>query len=77
MFLLLAGACASISAPYFLDGRPQPVDMPLQLGTKVVDTLVENECFYQQFHLFIISSYLNVVNYPTPKAIVVCGKRKT
>ena len=55
---------------------PQPVDMPLQSGTKLVDTLVENECFYQQFHLFIISTYLNVVNYPTPKAMLFVVKER-
>ena len=40
VYCQLGGACAAISAPYFWMGGPQPVDMPLQSETKIVDTLV-------------------------------------
>ena len=34
----------------------------LQSGTKVVDTIVSNGCFYQSFNSFIISCLLNAAN---------------
>ena len=37
-----------------------------QSGTKEVDTLVENGCFYQTFNSFIIPSLLNAVSPLTP-----------
>ena len=40
VYCQLGGACAAISASYFWMGGPQPVDMPLQSETKIVDTLV-------------------------------------
>ena len=42
----------------------------LQSGTQVVDTLVQNGCFYQQFHSSIISFLLNAVNPLTPKSML-------
>ena len=49
----------------------------LQSGTKVVDTLVWNGCFYQTFSSFIISFLLNIVNPLSPRINVVWSKRKT
>ena len=49
------------------------VQVNLQSETKVVDTLVWSECFYQHFHTFIISFYLNAINPPPhPRINVVC-----
>lgn len=44
--------------------------------TKVVDTLVLNECFYKQLHSFIFSLYLNAVNPPTPKSMLFVAKER-
>ena len=49
----------------------------LQSGTKVVDTVVWNGCFYQQFHLLIILFYLICHTSPHPPINVVYSKRKT
>ena len=52
------------------------VQLNLQSGTKVVDTLVSNGCFYQQFHSFIISFYLNAVNPSTPESMLFVVKER-
>ena len=49
----------------------------LQSGTKVVDTLVWNGCFYKTFNSFIISFLLNAVNPLTTRINVVWSKRRT
>ena len=44
--------------------------MELQSGTKVVDTLVSNGCFYQTFNSLIISFLLNAINPLNPKSML-------